>query len=456
MTEQVSSIPPLNELYVYVTNGCNCACRHCWIVPDKKGAAGHGVRFIDPKVFEAAVEEAKPLGLGSVKWTGGEPTIHPQFDRLLQIQKQQGLSGRLETNGMEVTAELATLLRECDVSSVAVSLDGAQAATHDAVRNVPGGFERTLAGIGCLVEAGYRPEIIMSLMRANVAELEALLDLAEELGAGNVKLNIVQPTLRGSQLHEAGEVLTVEEILALNQRLQEEVQPRHNVPVFLDVPMAFRPLGGLVEGDGLSHCGILGILGLLADGHYALCGVGEHIPELVYGPAGVGRSGGDLGRASPVASTPRGAAQEFKGCLRRLPDEQGLHGVLRCHELPARAGAHGILLVLRSSACRESVSQEPVEMRLSQPRRFAGKTRVQPHQALTFSENLFINYGMNSRGIKMKKNQWVEPRIINFDALPEVLGACANGETAVQKLGCNAGSKPNNGQIGCAVGNSVS
>jgi SynChlorMet cassette radical SAM/SPASM protein ScmF len=175
------------------------------------------------------------------------------------------------------------------VTGVSVSLDGALASTHDAVRNVAGGFKRTLAGIGHLVKAGYRPELIMSLMRANLGELEDLLDLAVEIGAGNVKLNIIQPTLRGAALHEAGEDLSIEEILDLNLRLQKEVQPRYAIPVFLDVPMAFRPLGNLVAGDGLSSCGILQILGLLADGHYALCGVGEHIPELVYGQAGVGR-----------------------------------------------------------------------------------------------------------------------------------------------------------------------
>jgi hypothetical protein len=38
-------------------------------------------------------------------------------------------------------------------------------------------------------------------------ELEDLLDLAVEIGAGDVKLNIIQPTLRGSTLHEAGEDL---------------------------------------------------------------------------------------------------------------------------------------------------------------------------------------------------------------------------------------------------------
>jgi SynChlorMet cassette radical SAM/SPASM protein ScmF len=189
---------------------------------------------------------------------------------------------------MQVTSELVALLQECGVTGVSVSLDGATARTHDAIRNVSGGFERTLVGIGNLVAAGYRPELIMSLMRTNIGELEALLDLAVENGAGAVKLNIIQPTLRGAALHETGDNLSIEEILELNQRLQNELQSRYDLPIFLDVPMAFRPLGSLVEGDGLSSCGILGILGLLADGHYALCGVGEHIPELVYGKAGVG------------------------------------------------------------------------------------------------------------------------------------------------------------------------
>ncbi len=34
-------------------------------------------------------------------------------------------------------------------------------------------------------------------------------------------------------------------------------------------------------------CGILGILGVIASGHYALCGIGEHVPELVFGEVGV-------------------------------------------------------------------------------------------------------------------------------------------------------------------------
>jgi radical SAM protein with 4Fe4S-binding SPASM domain len=39
------------------------------------------------------------------------------------------------------------------------------------------------------------------------------------------------------------------------------------------------------EGSGCSICGIYGILGVLANGSYALCGIGETVPELVFGHA---------------------------------------------------------------------------------------------------------------------------------------------------------------------------
>jgi SynChlorMet cassette radical SAM/SPASM protein ScmF len=51
--------------------------------------------------------------------------------------------------------------------------------------------------------------------------------------------------------------------------------------------MAFRPLGRMFgqNGDGCGVCGILGILGVLSDGSYAMCGIGETVPDLVFGHA---------------------------------------------------------------------------------------------------------------------------------------------------------------------------
>mgnify|MGYP006266504527 CR=1 FL=1 len=52
-------------------------------------------------------------------------------------------------------------------------------------------------------------------------------------------------------------------------------------------PVAFKSLGKMFgnNGDGCSVCGILGILGVLANGSFALCGIGETVPDLIFGHA---------------------------------------------------------------------------------------------------------------------------------------------------------------------------
>ena len=278
--------PPLAQLYVYTTNVCNCACKHCWIIAGASSSKNKRPPFLPVDLFEAAVREARPLGLSAVKWTGGEPTIHPEFPRLLRLQKKYKLVGRLETNGLEMSLELARLLAKSRVDHVSVSLDGATASTHDAIRGVKGAFRRALKGVGNLVKAGFRPQIIMTLMRENVRELDALLVLAARAGAGSVKFNIVQPTLRGDALHQAGQTLTIQELLEINRRLNLDGGRKHKIRIFMDVPIAFRSIRKILDGDGCSVCGIFTILGLLADGSYALCGIGESVPELVFGRAG--------------------------------------------------------------------------------------------------------------------------------------------------------------------------
>jgi SynChlorMet cassette radical SAM/SPASM protein ScmF len=168
-----------------------------------------------------------------------------------------------------------------------------------------------------MVDAGFKPQFIMTLMRENVRELEDLLALAGEVGAGSVKLNIVQPTLRGEELHSSGETLSVAELIALNGRVSDELGPQYPFPIYYDVPMAFRPLKRILDGDGCSVCGIMTILGLLADGHYALCGIGEHVPEMEFGPAGEGRLDHIWKKHPVLVQIREGLPNQLKGVCER-------------------------------------------------------------------------------------------------------------------------------------------
>ncbi len=192
----------------------------------------------------------------------------------------------LETNGVLCTGEIADEIAKFPKRHVAVSLDGADAATHEWVRGVDGCFEAACQGIRNLVAAGTHPQIIMSVMRHTADQVEPIIKLAEQLGASSVKFNVVQPTARGEKLAEQNETLSVQELIDLNRWVQDELSETTKLRLFFDLPMAFRSLGRIASGDGCSRCGIMNIMGVIPSGHYALCGIGEHVPELVFGKIG--------------------------------------------------------------------------------------------------------------------------------------------------------------------------
>jgi SynChlorMet cassette radical SAM/SPASM protein ScmF len=282
--EQESRKYPLNQIYFYLTEGCNLRCRHCWIAP-KYQSENNFYPVLDLNLFKSIIEQAKPLGVSGVKLTGGEPLLHPKIKEILECIKAKDLRLTVETNGVLCTAELASKMAECKDTFVSVSLDGAQAETHEWVRGVEGCFENALVGIRNLADTGLKPQIIMSIMRRNKDQMESIVRLAERLGAGSVKFNILQPTARGERMHDSGEALDIEELLDLGKWVENTLSAATDLHLYYDQPMAFRPLGKMFgsNGDGCGVCGILGIVGVLANGAYALCGIGETVLDLVFG-----------------------------------------------------------------------------------------------------------------------------------------------------------------------------
>jgi SynChlorMet cassette radical SAM/SPASM protein ScmF len=273
-------VPPLRSLYLYIAGACNLACRHCWIAPGLDPEASGG-RFIPLEYVEKALRQAAPLGLSSVKLTGGEPMLHPRFRDIVTCVAKSGASLLMETNGTLLDAEAAQFLRDSRVMEfISVSLDGADAATHESLRGVAGSFDRAVAGIGHLVRAAYRPQMICTLHRGNLDQIEAVVRLAERLGCGSVKFNHVQPMGRGNRMADK-EALSVEELRDIYSGVDRRFR-RGSIPVHFDIPIAFRSVHELLRSPA-GTCNILEILGILSGGEVALCGVGVEVAELVFG-----------------------------------------------------------------------------------------------------------------------------------------------------------------------------
>jgi len=276
----------LKQIYFYLTEGCNLACRHCWLTP-KHQTGTRAYPSLSLRLFDKILEEAEPLGLSVIKLTGGEPLLHPGIHEILERIKTRQIPLSIETNGVLCTPELAEKITACKNPLIAVSLDGADAETHDHVRGVPGSFDRAVEGIKNLVKAGAKPQIIMSIMRYNIDQLENVVRLADTLGTGSVKFNLVQPTGRGEKMAADGETVDIEELIRLGHWVEETLSQSTAQALYFHYPPAFRPLSRIYGkgGIGCMNCKVLEILGVLPNGSYALCGIGSHLPELVFGHA---------------------------------------------------------------------------------------------------------------------------------------------------------------------------
>lgn len=270
----------LGNIYLYLTQGCNQACRHCWLSPkfDEDGSKYPVLTFDHIKV---AIEEGKGLGLKSVKLTGGEPLLHPEFINIVKYLRENGLNVLLETNGLLLDNEdMIEAIQHVDSS---ISLDGVNAETHDWMRGVSGSFDKLMENFEKLKFYGAFVQLIMTVMKRNVDQVEEMILNASNWGmVSSIKFNVLHPMGRGKNVHLQDLTLDVREILELGRRVEENLSNKYNMSLIFDYPLSFS-IPRIVKARRNCVCDILHIIGLIPGGYYALCGVGEFIPELVFG-----------------------------------------------------------------------------------------------------------------------------------------------------------------------------
>jgi radical SAM protein with 4Fe4S-binding SPASM domain len=108
----------------------------------------------------------------------------------------------LATNGTLVDGQVAGRMLRAGIRRVSVSLDGPDAASHDAFRGVPGAFAGALAGIEAMRCAGMEFQINTTITRANLAQIRQIHGLAHDLGAAAHHIFLLVPTGRGKELAE--------------------------------------------------------------------------------------------------------------------------------------------------------------------------------------------------------------------------------------------------------------
>lgn len=157
-------------------NKCNNKCVMCTNLPafarqpgDNYGLKGQIVKLERYLKGLGPVYLKNDGGADFVSLTGGEPTIHPDFFKLLSYFRKRlpGLPITLLSNGRRFSdrdfAEKFSSLAKAPFS-VAIALHGPSASVHDAVAGVRGSFSQTVRGLKNLLSIPGAPRVEIRLV----------------------------------------------------------------------------------------------------------------------------------------------------------------------------------------------------------------------------------------------------------------------------------------------------
>ncbi len=171
---------------IEIADRCNETCVHCYQVQGQKGE-------LDTDSWRTILDELAEMGVLVLTISGGEATLRHDFLELVAYAREKSFAVKVYTNGLRMTAALASRLGELAVQEVQISLYSHRPDVHDAVTRVPGSFDKAVAAARHLRDAGVAVVLKTPLMKMNSNDLDAYMDLVASLGADYLMDPTVDP-----------------------------------------------------------------------------------------------------------------------------------------------------------------------------------------------------------------------------------------------------------------------
>ena len=176
-THRISALP---VVILMPHSACNCRCVMCDIWKDNKN-----LKQLSEQDVSELLASLKKFGTQHVAMSGGEALLNPNFFKLCEILKDQKIKISLLTTGLTIKRHAEQLLKWVD--EVIVSLDGDE-PLHDAIRNIPGAFDKLKEGVEYIksLNPRYRITARTVIHRLNFRNWKAIIVEAKKMGIDQV------------------------------------------------------------------------------------------------------------------------------------------------------------------------------------------------------------------------------------------------------------------------------
>jgi cyclic pyranopterin phosphate synthase len=224
----------VRDLRISVTDRCNFRCVYCM----PKTVFGRDYPFLpraDLLSFEEITRIARAFvdhGVTKIRFTGGEPLLRRNIERLIEMLAPLGAELTLTTNG-SLLAKKAKTLRSAGLQRLTVSLDALDDRTFQAMNDVEFPVAKVLEGIDAAHAAGLGPIKINAVVKRS-QNLGSVLPLAHHFrGSGHIVRFIEYMDVGATNGWRMDDVVPSAEVVALiaSELPLEPIDPNYPVEV---------------------------------------------------------------------------------------------------------------------------------------------------------------------------------------------------------------------------------
>ncbi|BCS56285.1 hypothetical protein ADLECEL_01700 [Adlercreutzia equolifaciens subsp. celatus] len=221
---------PLQSAYLHVTHHCNLNCIGCYSAVDARNTR----RDLTLDELRGIIDALADAGCQHVVISGGEPFLRDDLPAIVAYVRERGIASvDVLTNGTAVTPEKLAAIAPY-VGRVSVSFDGPNAEAAPVIRREPL-FERLVAAVEMIREAGIAPHIIPTAHAGNIDALGEYVVLADSLGA-TMNFSLLSAPAESDEL-----AAVIPDDAALARLAQATLAlSRDGVPVLSDTPVSTR------------------------------------------------------------------------------------------------------------------------------------------------------------------------------------------------------------------------
>jgi MoaA/NifB/PqqE/SkfB family radical SAM enzyme len=293
--------PGLTSVDVYITSQCNRRCTYCFLTSD----------FLDSRTrmgidtYGQILSWSRRHRIGEITLLGGEPSLHPDFAKMVGMARDEGMQVRIVTNGNRKFRRLVSS-REIgadQVSRVAVSLDSLDGSTQDRLRG-SAAWQDAHETIELLRTNQIPFDINVTALKPVLSSLDEMIDFAAE--AGCRRLNIHWPSAIGiGRELPADQLPNRHEWLELVDKIEKRVEKWPGF--FIEIERGF-----LSDGQELSGCALndFSNIEIFPDGRTYRCGLLVDRPEM----ASLSFADGNLTYSQPHAGEQQLASLPVSAC----------------------------------------------------------------------------------------------------------------------------------------------